>query len=283
MSDDEYEPMAHQTMEDDDEADDDTMGSDDLLTIEQVIKKPSAKKKKATPAKKKAPPAKLPPPKKSRGKGFNKNETFSLLELCERFLPIGKREWDAVVSRYNSRFPDCPRDDRSLKSRLDRLAATKKPSGDADIPDEVLKALQIVEDIEAKAGGTNTVDAGELKGDDSDDDVDDEPAVAADPRVAAAPRQAAAPRSSSKRPPTFSARPNISDMVSLMTMSMMNRMQKDLEKANEPAPAQPAPAPAPASDSHVVGEVLNQMVQLQNKMLETLNNLNEKLDREKDK
>ena len=66
--------------------------------------------------------------KASRGRGFTTTEVENLLEIIEEILPIGQNEWDAVLHRHESRYPDHDRTRDSLKRKFVSLYNSKKPS-----------------------------------------------------------------------------------------------------------------------------------------------------------
>lgn len=81
--------------------------------------------------------------KASRGRGFSITETENLLELIEEVLPIGMNEWDAVLARHVSRYPENDRTRDSIKRKFASLYNSKKPTGDPNCPPTVRKAKQL--------------------------------------------------------------------------------------------------------------------------------------------
>jgi hypothetical protein len=85
-----------------------------------------------------------------RGIGFTAHEVDVLLRAIERFLPIGPYEWDRVAAEHESHFPDAGRTKESLKRKFTMLYKSRYPTGDPDIPADVLRAKRIYEEITKK-------------------------------------------------------------------------------------------------------------------------------------
>ena len=102
-----------------------------------------------------------PPPKKKarrtqgqgRGGGrsnqYSKREIQVLLTAVEKYLPIGNPAWKAVEDYYNEHRPEKrpERDLDSLRKKYKELHLKKPPTGDPNIPEEVLEAKRIEEKI----------------------------------------------------------------------------------------------------------------------------------------
>ena len=86
-----------------------------------------------------------------RGIGFTVQEVDVLLTAIERFLPIGPYEWDRVLAEHESHFPEAGRTKESLKRKFTMLYKTRHPTGDPDIPEDVLRAKRVYEEIKKKA------------------------------------------------------------------------------------------------------------------------------------
>jgi hypothetical protein len=86
-----------------------------------------------------------------RGIGFTVQEVDVLLSAIERFLPIGPYEWDRVLAEHESHFPEAGRTKESLKRKFTVLCKARHPTGDPDIPADVLRAKKAYEEITKKA------------------------------------------------------------------------------------------------------------------------------------
>lgn len=121
-------------------------------------------------------PPPLPPPiptatQNTPGKGkragapnYNQEDVDKLLEILDVEEPLGANDWALVESLHNSwaTEEDRPvRDADSLKSKFDKLANTKKPTGNPSCPPNVREAKRIARNIMAK---TNAIVAGHDEG-----------------------------------------------------------------------------------------------------------------------
>jgi hypothetical protein len=86
-----------------------------------------------------------------RGIGFTVQEVDVLLSAIERFLPIGPYEWDRVLAEHESHFPEAGRTKESLKRKFTVLYKARHPTGDPDIPADVLRAKKAYQEITKKA------------------------------------------------------------------------------------------------------------------------------------
>ena len=102
-----------------------------------------------------------------RGVGFTVQEVDVLLSAIESFLPIGPNEWDRVLAEHESHFPEAGRTKESLKRKFTMLCKTRHPTGDPDIPADVLCAKRAYQEITKKA----EVSEG---GDSDDEEVEEE-------------------------------------------------------------------------------------------------------------
>lgn len=103
-------------------------------------------------------------PPKGRGATFTALELSSFLDLLEERLPISLDEWDMVTALHLATFPEPNRNKDTLKRKFQMLYSTKMPTGDPNIPPNVLRAKRINNEIKEK---TELVE----DGDDDDDDV----------------------------------------------------------------------------------------------------------------
>lgn len=85
-----------------------------------------------------------------RGRSFSKSEIDSLLEIIEELLPIGMNEWEAVLDRHLTRYPDLDRTKDSIKRKFASLYNSKKPTGDPTCPPQVRNAKRIYNLIKDK-------------------------------------------------------------------------------------------------------------------------------------
>ncbi|KAF8332544.1 hypothetical protein F5887DRAFT_1080689 [Amanita rubescens] len=99
-------------------------------------------------------------------RNFQTAETTMLLSLIQEHLPIGGRSWEVIAAIYNKwaakeQFKE--RDKKSLKQKFDALitAANKKPTGDGERDELLVKALELEEAIGNRAV-TVTLDDAEL-------------------------------------------------------------------------------------------------------------------------
>lgn len=85
------------------------------------------------------------PPK--RGPGFSFEEVQFLLDSIESILPVGGIQWDAVTSEHERQFPELRRTKEALKRKFAALYNIKMPTGDPNIPLDVLRAKRINQEI----------------------------------------------------------------------------------------------------------------------------------------
>lgn len=88
--------------------------------------------------------------KAPRGKSFTTSELESLLEIIEDILPVGPNEWEAVLARHVTRYPDMERTKESIKRKFSSLYNAKKPTGDPTCPPTVRSAKRIYNMIKEK-------------------------------------------------------------------------------------------------------------------------------------
>jgi hypothetical protein len=76
-----------------------------------------------------------------------------MLELIEESHPCGIDEWDLIAASFNSHFGNGEnRSGEDLRNKLKALKNVRKPSGDPDIPPNVLRAKLAQKEIEARCG-----------------------------------------------------------------------------------------------------------------------------------
>ena len=90
--------------------------------------------------------------RKSGAKGWRPAETDLLLDLIEEHKPCGPKQWENVAAdmyvekMYNRTGDGC-------KKKFDRLWSQPKPTGSAEVPRHVVRAL----DVNALATSTRIV------------------------------------------------------------------------------------------------------------------------------
>jgi hypothetical protein len=93
--------------------------------------------------------------KADRSKGsqnFGSNELNSLLEHIKKVLPTGNVFWELVAELHKERFGVMNRNAASIKKTFYKLANEKPGTGNLSISSVTLKAKQIKEAINLKAG-----------------------------------------------------------------------------------------------------------------------------------
>jgi hypothetical protein len=104
---------------------------------------------------------------KKRGKNFSQSNIDKMLELIEESHPCGIDEWDLIAASFNSHFGNGEnRSGEDLRNKFKALKNVRKPTGDPDIPPNVLRAKLAQKEIEARMCIQT------LGGDESDDDND---------------------------------------------------------------------------------------------------------------
>ncbi|KAJ7224043.1 hypothetical protein GGX14DRAFT_331331, partial [Mycena pura] len=124
----------------------------------------------------------------SGSSNYSAQELTLLLDLVEDRCPIGKKAWGAIAKDFNNKVRGLGRPERqekALENKFKQLVKTKKPTGDARRPPEVLRALKIDDLINARAGTRDLSDSdvelipgGSIDSSDSDIEVDDGPRIA---------------------------------------------------------------------------------------------------------
>lgn len=95
-----------------------------------------------------------------------------MLDIVAEELPLGANEWALVEKRFNDDGDDVAvmRDQDSLKKKFDKLAATKKSTGDPTCPPDVRRAKQIARDINGRAHAAMVGDSSDEEGGDLSND-----------------------------------------------------------------------------------------------------------------
>ena len=104
---------------------------------------------------------------RKKSKWWRSEEIISLLNAVEEVKPCGKNQWD-IVSGLHYDSTKNVRDGDSCKLKFDRLWQTKKPTGTAEIPVHIARALDIKELISREecignAGLNDVVDEDDIE------------------------------------------------------------------------------------------------------------------------
>jgi hypothetical protein len=134
-------------------------------------------KKKQANTKKKKPPTQ-PTKKLAKGGGsaaYKKNEIDILLDAIKKNVPIGQIAWQTVMHYFNARVPpDRERDERSLRNKFNAMVNMKAPTGDPNIPNNILRAKQlsekIIEHSEMVDGSNMSDESGEIAASDEEEE-----------------------------------------------------------------------------------------------------------------
>jgi hypothetical protein len=125
-----------------------------------------------------------------------------LLDAIEKEVPIGQIAWQNVMNYFNARVPDNrERDERSLRNKFNALVNMKAPTGDPNIPNQVLRAKElserIIESSEMIDGSKMSDESGEVEGTDDEEDAEEVTAEeGAEGRLSKKPAAAASTNSS---------------------------------------------------------------------------------------
>jgi hypothetical protein len=102
-----------------------------------------------------------------RGKNYSQSNIEKMLDLIEESNPCGIDEWDQIASTFNSHFGNGEnRSGDDLRNKFKALKNVRKPTGDPDVPPNVLRAKNAQKEIESRMCIQT------LGGDESDDDND---------------------------------------------------------------------------------------------------------------
>lgn len=154
-----------------------------------------------------------PATKKQKGRSagapnYSQDDIDALFDILREHLPLGGKAWNAVGVAYCAEAEADGRPARTAKSlelKYKQLAKTKKPTGDAEIPDHVLQAWEIEDAMNEKAGTRDIDDEDlvdnviEVSDEDSDDEKEPTPAPKKQTGIKA---EAGATRAIARRAPT---------------------------------------------------------------------------------
>jgi len=99
-------------------------------------------------------PQASPRPTRRGRSNYTAMEKKGLLDIVQDLTPLGANHWAEVAEKYNQWAEELqfePRDQNGLKTKFDKLVATKKKTGDPTCPDDVRRAKHIARDIMASA------------------------------------------------------------------------------------------------------------------------------------
>lgn len=129
--------------------------------------------------------------KKQKGRAagapnYSQDDIYSLLHILRDDLPLGGKGWNAIGVTYCTEAEAEGRPARTAKSlelKYKQLVKTKKPTGDAEVPDYIELAWEI-EDLMNEKAGTRDIDDEDLvddvidvsDGEDGEDEDDATPA-----------------------------------------------------------------------------------------------------------
>ena len=74
---------------------------------------------------------------------FRKVEKMYFLRMMEEVLPLGLVEWETVANRHNEKHATYPRSADSIRRQHYSLCKATPPTGDPNVPEEVVLARQI--------------------------------------------------------------------------------------------------------------------------------------------
>jgi len=124
-----------------------------------------------------------PPPRSRRGRSnYSTMDVSSLLDFVDEVQPLGANMWSLVEQKFNEWAKSVGRPTReegSLKSKFDKMANTKKSTGDPSCPPEIRRAKHVARDLLAAAqaavlgddGGSEEPSEEEHADEDESDDV----------------------------------------------------------------------------------------------------------------
>jgi hypothetical protein len=78
-----------------------------------------------------------------RGAGFGADELRALLEVLEEHLPIGRDEWELVLTIHNLHFGEFNRTVDSIRRKFAALCRSRIPTGNPTCPAEVRTAKRV--------------------------------------------------------------------------------------------------------------------------------------------
>lgn len=85
-----------------------------------------------------------------------------MLDSIERYLPLCKEEWDAVLQLHNQQFKDFNRTTDSLKRKFSSMHRKKMPTGDPLMTDDVRRAKHLRHNMTDRADMGVAEDAEEV-------------------------------------------------------------------------------------------------------------------------
>jgi len=86
---------------------------------------------------------------------YSSQECTALLQCIQAVLPIGNEQWQMVAELHGNQYSHCNRTTESIRCKFSALANVQPGSGNPTIPPLILRAKQIREAINIKAGVTD--------------------------------------------------------------------------------------------------------------------------------
>ncbi|KAE9278043.1 hypothetical protein PF001_g25351 [Phytophthora fragariae] len=140
-----------------------------LLLLTATPQAPSHRPSLQRPTPKPSSPFKMA--KLTGSSNYKASEVSRLLVLVSKHLPLGKDEWERLVSHFNVNRVrgEADRDYESLRRKFKMLYSTRKPTGVQEMPPHIREAKLLKKAIDNKANVVVMDDGG-----DEDDQVDEE-------------------------------------------------------------------------------------------------------------
>jgi len=86
---------------------------------------------------------------------YSSEECTALLQCIQAVLPIGNEQWQMVAELHGNQYSHCNRTAESIRRKFSALANVQPGSGNPTVPPLILRAKQIREAINFKAGVTD--------------------------------------------------------------------------------------------------------------------------------
>ncbi|KUF88740.1 hypothetical protein AM587_10011880 [Phytophthora nicotianae] len=111
--------------------------------------------------------------KQSGSSNYKMAEVDRLLQLVEKYLPLGKDEWERLTNDYNATRPRSwnERDTDSIRRKFKAMYGARKPSGKGNIPPHIDRAKELKRAVDQKA---SVIEMDDCADEDSDDEPDQE-------------------------------------------------------------------------------------------------------------
>ena len=86
---------------------------------------------------------------------YSSEECTALLQCIQAVLPIGNEQWQMVAELHGNQYSHCNRTAESIRRKFSALANVQPGSGNPTVPPLILRAKQVREAINFKAGVTD--------------------------------------------------------------------------------------------------------------------------------